>query len=1021
MKKNKINTLYIADLLENRKTSLYNFFNTKLKDELSKIKKIIKENKNIFYLYPEEYFFKFPNTKFNTKLKNENINISLFIPAEIYNTEKKIIIKTDIFICNFPLLLNNNVYFINGISKIIHQQLIFDPGFLLNKKENKSQAYIYDENQNTQLVIEKTNNITKYKLNPIKNSLLIENFLLNKKPNKNITKKDYNLLNLSFLAYKTKISKSVRYKINKRLNICLPLNLLHLTPIDISHITKKVNSLQLKIEEITNLDDLETKTIKDLDFYYLNIIKKHIEQISFNLEDKKTKSINIATLLKSFKTDSISSDIDEFFSNSDVSLVTDETNILSELAQHNKILNLKKKEGNKNISINIRNIHPSIFGRLCVLETPEGESAGLINNLTLLSSINCFGLIETPLYTIKNNKKISNESIHFADVSNEKLYKLSYNLNKIKNYSTLIKKNIKKNNNLYEEKNTKINKSFFSYLQVFSMSCSNIPFLEHNDGNRILMGASMQKQAVPLLYTENAIVCSGLEDILAFSSNTIKALSDGVVNYVDNIKIIVENKNKNKLIYFLDILKSTFNETVIQQKSDCWCGEKIFFGQILTKGYSIKNAEVSLGTNLTIAYMNWDGLNFEDAIIISDRLIKTDKLTSLHIKTIILEIESNEQICFLNKQLLQQQYLINNLNHFGLVKKGLYIKEGDILLIKEKQNDIIKENKSYIFVESDLNGYVLNIEFIDNDIIKEEEHCTLLNKKQIKIDILQKRKIKIGDKLSGRFGNKGVISRIIPEADMPFLQDGTSVDVLLNPLGIPSRMNIGQIFETLLGFVGSSLNKRYKILSFDETFGQDATRILINQKIKESKIRINKNYSSINNLDKTLIIDGRTGEFMDNPVLVGRSYILKLYHLSEDKITSRLTGPTNLITNQPVKGKKSKGGQRLGEMEVWALEAYGASFTLNEMLNMKSDEIFKSNNLFELLNNDLIFDFINYSKSLFIFDLDLKALGFNLKLNIPDFNSDIIKQTNVVDTYKKTDLLKDSNLLFNNLYDTKKF
>lgn len=1021
LQKNIIETLNFINLLEDKKLSLYNFFSQDLKVILNKLKKNYYFEDLLLSLYPNDYFFKFSNIiQKTTFLKNTPI-LSLFLPAEVYNLQTNQTIKFSFFICNLPIIFDNNSYLIDGTPKIINQQLTFDPGILANNKLKPSVIIIYDENQENQLYISlDDNNQIKFKYN---SKILSENKALSTLNlnnyltiNEKLIENDYEtsiyekILLFSDYIKNFKITPQTRHKLNKKFNLNLPQNLLYLTEIDLKNIESTLIKLKEKTSTIIDLDDLENKSVTDIQYYYVNLLNKNLDLLNVYLSEEEKNNKPFLSLFKKVNKNSISAQIDEIFSNSEISLVLDQINILAELSQQKKVLNLKGLEG-KGIPTEIRNIHPSIFGRLCIIDTPEGESAGLINSLTTLSLVNKYGLIETPLQYIRNNQIIINEKIQFFNLTTDKLHNIGFSVKFNNNFSQKFYKNIKKNKNLSKTTTQNINRKFLSYLQMFSIACSNIPFLEHNDGNRMLMGANMQKQAVPLLFPETTIVGSGLEDLIAHSSSSIKSLSEGRIIYFDNRKLIINANNGYKLTYFLDKVKKTFDETIINHTNDYfWCGDFVKFGQILVNGFSIKNSELSLGTNLTVAYMNWDGLNFEDAIIINEKLIKNDKLTSLHSKSLIIEVESNEEILHGGNTNITDN---NNLNKFALIKIGSFIKKGDILLIKKET-----DTNNITSIESEFDGVVINIEIQDslstNDIVERID----INTKTIQIDILQIRKIKVGDKLSGRFGNKGVISKVIPEIDMPFLLDGTTIDILINPLGIPSRMNIGQIFETLLGFVGTTLNTKYKILPFDENFGKNATKILVNQKIKEKKLNQRQSYDNYIE-DKMFVIDGRTGEIMDNPVLVGRSYILKLYHLVDDKITSRTLGPNSLITNQPVKGKKSGGGQRFGEMEVWAIEAYGASYTLNEMLNLKSDEVLIGNNMLNVMNKDLIFDDINYSKTLFIFDLDLKCLGFDLLISSFELNKDSINTVEPISLYKEKDLIMNSNLALKKLYDIK--
>jgi len=997
--KQVIETLNFFDLLETKNSFLFNFFATELKQIFKNVfTKHLFSNGDILHFYPDEFFLKFPKRKRKLNTDEESIYLSLFIPTELVIKQTNKIIQSNIFICNLPILLNNNFYWINGIPKIINQQLAFDPVLLIDTKE-KTQAFLYDQNQESQIIFS-VNNYKQPLIQIGKKTKIIEGHQKNKFINEVIIKEQIN----NFIQT-IRLTRKARYILNEKFNLALPLNLTKLTGLDIKKIITHLLSIVNKNKKKDELDDLDNKGVKDIKDYYSNIIKNSTQEIEHLITNIKS---NIEGVIDNIQENQTSNILDELFSNSDISLPIDQINNLSELSQQRKVLNLKKQEGNKNISIDIRNIHPSIFGRLCIIETPEGESAGLINSFTTLSLTNKFGLIETPLNFLKNNNEFIDTKIKYFADNNENLKSIGFSTIIEKFKTTRLKRPLKLNKKIEEKHSKKINKTFISYLQVFSVACSNIPFLEHNDGNRALMGATMQRQAVPLVYTQTPIVASGLEDILAHSSTAVKSLTDGIIIYSDTTKVITQTYKKQRLIYYLDKIKATFNETVNNNTLNLWPGEKVYFGQILANGFSISDSEMSLGTNLTVAYMNWDGFNFEDAIVISDRLVRQDKLTSLHIKTLLIELGDNEELYFLKSESTTKPESNFNLNNYGLIKIGSSVQKGDTLFIKKSKILNVKTNKietKLTSVETEFNGIIHNIEIQDSEVNIKSNNNIELHNKTIKIDIMQIRKIQVGDKLSGRFGNKGVISRIVPESDMPFLVDGSPVDILLNPLGIPSRMNIGQIFETLLGIVGSDLKKRFSVLSFDENFRKNASRILINEKLKETIISSNNKLIHINKInDKRFVIDGRSGEFFDNPVLIGRSYILKLYHLVEEKVTSRTLGPSSLITNQPLRGKKYHGGQRFGEMEVWALEAYGASFSLHEMLTLKSDDIILGDSLLKVIKNDFIFDLINYSKSLFILDLDLKALGFDLTIDKFNLANENIVSVEPVNLYKGIDL-----------------
>lgn len=473
----------------------------------------------------------------------------------------------------------------------------------------------------------------------------------------------------------------------------------------------------------------------------------------------------------------------------------------------------------------------------------------------------------------------------------------------------------------------------------------------------------MQRQAVPLLLAQKPIVGTGLENQIAVDSGmAVTSLQNGVVKYVSADKIIIQDYEEKQYTYNLQKYDRSNQETCINHKPIVWVGEKIESGQIIADGPGIDSGELALGQNILVAYMPWQGYNFEDAILINERLIYDDVFTSIHIEKYEIDViqtkEGNEKITrnIPNIEPNHLQYLDEN----GIIYKGSFVKPGDILVGKvtpKSDAEQLPEAKLLraIFGEKAKNvrdtslrmpngeyGRVIDIEIFNRE---KGDKLPLGCNAIIKIFIAQMRKIQVGDKIAGRHGNKGIISRILPRQDMPFLPDGTPIDVILNPLGVPSRMNVGQLYECLLGLAGDKLNRRFKILPFDEMYGQEISRVLINQKLRKAAINDNKAWIfNPYTPGKMVLIDGRTGKEFENPITVGKAYMLKLIHLVDDKIHARSTGPYSLVTQQPLGGKSQNGGQRFGEMEVWALEGFGAAYTLQELLTIKSDDIQGRNN-----------------------------------------------------------------------------
>jgi DNA-directed RNA polymerase subunit beta len=472
------------------------------------------------------------------------------------------------------------------------------------------------------------------------------------------------------------------------------------------------------------------------------------------------------------------------------------------------------------------------------------------------------------------------------------------------------------------------------------------------------MGSNMQRQAVPLLYPESPLIGTGLEAQAARDSGMVTvSVSNGRITYVSADRICVTDSEDKEIFYYLQKYQRSNQDTCVNQRPLVWLGESVTSGQVIADGAATEGGELALGQNILVAYLPWEGYNYEDAFLISERLVYNDVYTSVHIEK--YEIEAR-QTKLGSEEITREipnvsDYSLRKLDDNGIILIGSWVESGDILIGKvtpKGESDQPPEGKllraifgektrdvrdSSLRVPNGGRGRVLDVRIFTRE--KGDELPTGANI-VIRVYVAQSRKIQVGDKMAGRHGNKGIISKILPRQDMPYLPDGTPVDIVLNPLGVPSRMNVGQIFECLLGLAAENLNKRFKIIPFDEMYGAEASRILVNDKLMKARVSTSKDWLfDSNHPGKMAIFDGRTGEKFDNPVTVGISYMLKLVHLVDDKIHARSTGPYSLVTQQPLGGKAQHGGQRLGEMEVWALEAFGASYTLQELLTVKSDDM----------------------------------------------------------------------------------
>jgi len=497
-----------------------------------------------------------------------------------------------------------------------------------------------------------------------------------------------------------------------------------------------------------------------------------------------------------------------------------------------------------------------------------------------------------------------------------------------------------------------------SPVQVISVATSLIPFLEHDDANRALMGSNMQRQAVPLLRPERPLVGTGLESQVARDSGMVPITKvNGTVSYVDANEIVVKDEHGNEHFHYLQKYQRSNQDTCLNQRPIVQIGDRVISGQVLADGSACEGGEIALGQNVLIAYMPWEGYNYEDAILVSERMVTDDLYTSVHIEKYEIEARQTklgpEEITREIPNISEDS--LNNLDEMGIIRIGAFVESGDILVGKvtpKGESDQPPEEKLLraIFGEKarDVRDNSLRVpktekgRVLDVRIYTREQGDELPPGANmvVRVYVAQRRKIQVGDKMAGRHGNKGIISRILPREDMPYLPDGTPVDIVLNPLGVPSRMNVGQVFELLMGWAASNLNCRVKVVPFDEMYGAEKSHQTVQAFLEEASKQPGKSWVyNPEDPGKLLLKDGRTGEPFDQPVAVGYSHFLKLVHLVDDKIHARSTGPYSLVTQQPLGGKAQQGGQRLGEMEVWALEAYGAAYTLQELLTVKSDDM----------------------------------------------------------------------------------
>ena len=637
--------------------------------------------------------------------------------------------------------------------------------------------------------------------------------------------------------------------------------------------------------------------------------------------------------------------IKEFFGSSPLSQFMDQTNPLAELTHKRRLSALGPGGLSRDrAGFEVRDVHYSHYGRMCPIETPEGPNIGLISYLASFARLNKYGFIEAPYRRVdKETGRVTDEVVYMtADVEDNYVVAQANEPLTEDNKFKRSRVNARYLDQILEVERESVDFMDVSPKMVVSVATAMIPFLENDDANRALMGANMQRQAVPLLKTEAPVVGTGIEYKAAIDSGVVvRSEVDGVVSSLSGDKIVITDDKKVDHEYKLIKFMRSNQSTCVNQRPIVNKGEKVYKGQVIADGPATDQGEIGLGKNVLIGFMTWEGYNYEDAVLINERIVRDDVYTSIHIE----EYECEARDTKLGAEEITREIpnvgedALRNLDENGIIRIGAEVRAGDILVGKvtpKGETELTAEERLLraIFGEKarEVRDTSLRVPHGEYGIIKDIKVFTRENSDElspgvnmvVRCYIIQKRKISVGDKVAGRHGNKGVVSRILPQEDMPFLPDGRPLDIVLNPLGVPSRMNIGQVLEVHLGMAAKTLGWKVATPVFDGAHESDVRELLKEAGLSED--------------GKTILYDGRTGEPFDNPVTVGYMYFLKLHHLVDDKIHARSTGPYSLVTQQPLGGKAQFGGQRFGEMEVWALEAYGAAYTLQEILTIKSDD-----------------------------------------------------------------------------------
>ena len=810
-----------------------------------------------------------------------------------------------------------------------------------------------------------------------------------------------------------------RYKMNKRLKLNVPDDEILLTKEDIIATMKYVINLNNGNGHTDDIDNLSNRRVRGVGELLLMQIKAGLSKMGKMVREKMTiQDSETLTPQSLLNTRPLNALILDFFGSGQLSQFMDQSNPLSELTHKRRISALGPGGlSRERAGFEVRDVHDSHYGRICPIETPEGPNIGLIGSLAIYAKINKYGFIETPYIKVVDGKADFDRIEYLAADEEEGLFIAQADTKIGENNELLGEVVCRFGHEIVNITGEKVDYLDISPKQVVSVSAGLIPFLEHDDANRALMGSNMQRQAVPLLRTEAPYIGTGLERKVAVDSGALVVSKvDGKVVYVDASKIIIEDENGKEHKYRLLNYERSNASMCLHQTPLVSLGEEVKVGSILADGPATKGGDLALGRNILMAFMPWEGYNYEDAILISDRLRKDDVFTSIHIEEYEIEARNtklgDEEITRELPNISEEA--LRKLDANGIITIGSEVGPGDILVGKtapkgETEPPAEEKLLRAIFGEKarDVRDTSLRMPHGSKGTVVEILELSRENgdelkagvNKAIKILVAEKRKITVGDKMSGRHGNKGVVSRVLPAEDMPFLADGTHLDVVLNPLGVPSRMNIGQVLEVHLGMAMGNYNGGTHI----------ATPVFDGASEEQVKDYLEK--LGFPRSGKVDLYDGRTGDKFDNPVTVGRMYMLKLHHLVEDKMHARAIGPYSLVTQQPLGGKAQFGGQRLGEMEVWALEAYGASNILQEMLTVKSDDVTGRTKTYEAIIKGEEMPEADLPESFKVLLKEFQALALDVELfdsedNIINVDEELNKEE-VLTEYSPLDDFKD--------------
>ena len=1006
----KVSTFALPDLVEIQRSSFRWFLEEGLIEELDSFSPITDYTGKLeLHFLGKEYKLKSPKYMVDeAKRRDATYAVQMYVPTRLINKETGEIKEQEVFIGDLPLMTDRGTFIINGAERVIVNQIVRSPGVYYKAETDKNGRRTYnanlipnrgawlkfetDKNDLVWVRIDKTRKLSAQVLlkalglsdGEIFDSLrhpeyfqktiekegqfseeeaLLELYRKLRPGEPPTVSGGQQLLESRFFDPKRyDLGRVGRYKLNRKLRLSVPDTVRVLTPQDILAAIDYLINLEFDIGAVDDIDHLGNRRVRSVGELLQNQVRVGLNRLERIIRERMTvsdsDSLTPASLVNPKP---LVAAIKEFFGSSQLSQFMDQTNPLAELT-HKRRLSALGPGGltRERAGFAVRDIHPSHYGRICPIETPEGPNAGLIGSLATHGRVNEFGFIETPFHWVENGRVRRDIAPQYMTADEEDDLRVAAG-----DLPTDAEGNIlgdivavRYRQDFTATSPAEVDLVAVSPVQIISVATSLIPFLEHDDANRALMGSNMQRQAVPLLRPERPLIGTGLEAQAARDSGmVIVSRTPGEVVYVDADRIRVKDPTGKVHQYPLQKYQRSNQDTCLNQRPLVFQGDRILAGQVLADGSAAEGGEIALGQNVVVAYMPWEGYNYEDAILISERLVYDDIYTSIHIEKFEIEArqtklgpeEITREIPNVGEDALRQ------LDETGIIRIGAWVESGDILVGKvtpKGESDQPPEEKLLraIFGEKarDVRDNSLRVpngekgRVVDVRVFTREQGDELPPGANmvVRVYVAQKRKIQVGDKMAGRHGNKGIISRILPIEDMPYLPDGRPIDIVLNPLGVPSRMNVGQVFECLLGWAAENLDVRFKITPFDEMYDKEASRNTTHGKLQEASHKQGKPWVfDPDDPGKIQLYDGRTGEPFDRPVTVGVAYMLKLVHLVDDKIHARSTGPYSLVTQQPLGGKAQQGGQRFGEMEVWALEAFGAGYTLQELLTVKSDDM----------------------------------------------------------------------------------